>query len=49
MAIYDTMESIRSPVGTLALGYAYNNAGLLLAAGAKVLFFGRSRSWHAFF
>lgn len=35
MAIYDTMESIRSPVGTLALGYAYNNAGLLLAAGAK--------------
>jgi ATP-dependent Clp protease protease subunit len=35
MAIYDTMESIKSPVGTLALGYAYNNAGLLLAAGAK--------------
>lgn len=35
MAIFDTMESIKSPVGTLALGYAYNNAGLLLAAGAK--------------
>lgn len=35
MAIYDTIESIKSPVGTLALGYAYNNAGLLLAAGAK--------------
>jgi hypothetical protein len=36
MAIYDTMESIKSPVGTLALGYAYNNAGFLLGAGAKV-------------
>jgi len=47
MAIYDTMESIKSPVGTLALGYAYNNAGLLLAAGAKVLsFFGRSRLFY---
>jgi ATP-dependent protease ClpP protease subunit len=39
MAIYDTIQSIKSPVGTLALGYAYNNAGLLLSAGAKVLFF----------
>lgn len=37
MAIYDTMESIKSPVGTLALGYAYNNAGFLLGAGAKVV------------
>jgi hypothetical protein len=37
MAIYDTMESIKSPVGTLALGYAYNNAGFLLGAGAKGL------------
>jgi ATP-dependent protease ClpP protease subunit len=37
MAIYDTMESIKSPVGTLALGYAYNNAGFLLGAGTKVV------------
>ncbi|CAK9209221.1 unnamed protein product [Sphagnum troendelagicum] len=37
MAIYDTMESIKSPVGTLALGYAYNNAGFLLGAGSKGL------------
>ncbi|KAG6542678.1 hypothetical protein Mapa_015913 [Marchantia paleacea] len=37
MAIYDTMDSIKSEVGTLALGYAYNNAGLLLSAGAKGL------------
>lgn len=37
MAIYDTMESIKSPVGTLALGYAYNTAGFLLGAGSKGL------------
>eukprot|EP00250_Pteridium_aquilinum_P003338 c13655_g1_i1 orf=295-1149(-) len=37
MALYDTMDSIKSPVGTLALGYAYNIAGFLLAAGAKGL------------
>ncbi|CAM6084818.1 unnamed protein product [Calypogeia fissa] len=37
MAIYDTIHSIKSPVGTLALGYAYNNAGLLLSAGEKGL------------
>eukprot|EP01018_Ginkgo_biloba_P033334 Gb_34615 [translate_table: standard] len=35
MAIYDTMESLKSPIGTLCLGYAYNLAGFLLAAGAK--------------
>ena len=35
MAIHDTMNSIKSPVGTLALGYAYNNAGFLLASGTK--------------
>eukprot|EP00850_Spirogloea_muscicola_P010254 SM000059S18731 [mRNA] locus=s59:703101:706408:- [translate_table: standard] len=37
LALYDTIESIKSPVGTLALGYAYNNAGFLLAAGTKGL------------
>ncbi|MCO5572288.1 hypothetical protein L7F22_026041 [Adiantum nelumboides] len=37
MAIYDTMDSLKSPVGTLALGYAYNIAGFLLAAGSKGL------------
>ncbi|KAH7307401.1 hypothetical protein KP509_22G057400 [Ceratopteris richardii] len=37
MALYDTMHSMKSPVGTLALGYAYNIAGFLLAAGAKGL------------
>ena len=36
LALYDTIRSIKSPVGTLALGYAYNNAGFLLAAGEKV-------------
>lgn len=36
MALYDTMDSLKSPVGTLALGYAYNTAGFLLAAGTKV-------------
>eukprot|EP00475_Leptophrys_vorax_P040383 TRINITY_DN74757_c0_g1_i1.p1 TRINITY_DN74757_c0_g1~~TRINITY_DN74757_c0_g1_i1.p1 ORF type:complete len:453 (+),score=-37.80 TRINITY_DN74757_c0_g1_i1:62-1360(+) len=37
LALYDTIGSIKSPVGTLALGYAYNNAGFLLAAGTKGL------------
>lgn len=35
LALYDTIRSIKSPVGTLALGYAYINAGFLLAAGRK--------------
>eukprot|EP00271_Cylindrocystis_brebissonii_P013152 TRINITY_DN32761_c0_g1_i1.p1 TRINITY_DN32761_c0_g1~~TRINITY_DN32761_c0_g1_i1.p1 ORF type:complete len:321 (+),score=34.39 TRINITY_DN32761_c0_g1_i1:182-1144(+) len=35
MAIYDTIESLSCPVSTLALGYAYNSAGFLLAAGTK--------------
>lgn len=33
MAIYDTMQYIRSPVETLALGQACSMASLLLAAG----------------
>lgn len=36
MAIYDTMQSLQSPVGTHCVGYAYNLAGFLLAAGEKV-------------
>ncbi|XP_010277386.1 PREDICTED: ATP-dependent Clp protease proteolytic subunit-related protein 2, chloroplastic [Nelumbo nucifera] len=35
MAIYDTMQSLKSPVGTQCVGYAYNLAGFLLAAGEK--------------
>ena len=38
MAIYDTMQSLKSPVGTHCVGYAYNLAGFLLAAGEKVHF-----------
>lgn len=38
MAIYDTMQSLKSPVGTHCVGYAYNLAGFLLAAGEKVYF-----------
>lgn len=36
MAIYDTMQSLKSPVGTQCVGYAYNLAAFLLAAGEKV-------------
>ncbi|XP_075102085.1 ATP-dependent Clp protease proteolytic subunit-related protein 2, chloroplastic isoform X1 [Nicotiana tabacum] len=35
MAIYDTMQSLKSAVGTHCVGYAYNLAGFLLAAGEK--------------
>ncbi|XP_072950723.1 ATP-dependent Clp protease proteolytic subunit-related protein 2, chloroplastic [Typha angustifolia] len=35
MAIYDTMQSLKSSVGTQCVGYAYNLAGFLLAAGEK--------------
>ncbi|KAL6181940.1 hypothetical protein ACLB2K_048587 [Fragaria x ananassa] len=35
MAIYDTMQSLKSPVGTHCVGYAYNLAAFLLAAGEK--------------
>ncbi|KAK9071901.1 hypothetical protein SSX86_008332 [Deinandra increscens subsp. villosa] len=35
MAIYDTMQSLQSPIGTHCVGYAYNLAGFLLAAGEK--------------
>lgn len=38
MAIYDTMQSLQSPVGTHCVGYAYNLAGFLLAAGEKVIY-----------
>lgn len=36
MAIYDTMQSLKSPVATQCVGYAYNLAAFLLAAGEKV-------------
>lgn len=39
MAIYDTMQSLKSPVATNCVGYAYNLAGFLLAAGEKVWLF----------
>ncbi|KAL5731394.1 endopeptidase Clp [Ranunculus cassubicifolius] len=35
MSIYDTMQSLKSPVCTHCVGYAYNLAGFLLAAGEK--------------
>ncbi|KAJ8555666.1 hypothetical protein K7X08_013162 [Anisodus acutangulus] len=35
MAIYDTMQSLKSAVGTHCVGYAYNLAAFLLAAGEK--------------
>ncbi|KAJ4822809.1 ATP-dependent Clp protease proteolytic subunit 2, mitochondrial [Turnera subulata] len=35
LAIYDTMQYIRSPVSTICLGQAASMASLLLAAGAK--------------
>lgn len=35
MAIYDTMQSLQSPVATHCLGYAYNMAAYILAAGEK--------------
>ncbi|KAL4340495.1 hypothetical protein GQ457_08G027280 [Hibiscus cannabinus] len=35
LAIYDTMQSLKSPVGTHCVGYAYNLAGFILAAGEK--------------
>lgn len=38
LAIYDTMQSLKSPVGTHCVGFAYNLAGFILAAGQKVIF-----------
>ncbi|XP_010546211.1 PREDICTED: ATP-dependent Clp protease proteolytic subunit-related protein 2, chloroplastic [Tarenaya hassleriana] len=35
LAIYDTMKSLKSPIGTHCVGLAYNLAGFLLAAGEK--------------
>ncbi|XP_050230278.1 ATP-dependent Clp protease proteolytic subunit-related protein 2, chloroplastic [Mercurialis annua] len=35
LAIYDTMRSLKSPVGTHCVGFAYNLAGFILAAGEK--------------
>ncbi|TKY55394.1 ATP-dependent Clp protease proteolytic subunit-related protein 2 [Spatholobus suberectus] len=35
MAIYDTMQSLQSAVATHCVGYAYNLAAFLLAAGEK--------------
>ncbi|XP_021735999.1 ATP-dependent Clp protease proteolytic subunit-related protein 2, chloroplastic-like isoform X1 [Chenopodium quinoa] len=35
LAIYDTIASLKSPIGTHCVGYAYNLAGFLLTAGEK--------------
>ncbi|KAM7525644.1 hypothetical protein LguiA_015546 [Lonicera macranthoides] len=35
LALYDTMQSLESPVATHCLGYANNLAGFILAAGEK--------------
>lgn len=36
LAIYDTMTSLKSQVGTVAFGHAWSIAAFLLAAGTKV-------------
>ncbi|WCJ31420.1 ATP-dependent Clp protease proteolytic subunit [Euphorbia peplus] len=35
LALYDTMQSLKCPVATHCVGFAYNLAGFLLAAGEK--------------
>ncbi|KAL6006802.1 hypothetical protein ACLOJK_032297 [Asimina triloba] len=35
MSLYDTLQSLESPVGTHCMGYAYNLAGFILAGGDK--------------
>jgi hypothetical protein len=45
MSIFDTMQSLQSPVGTHCVGYAYNLAAFLLAAGEKVIIFS-TRVWN---
>lgn len=42
MAIYDTMQSLNSSVATHCVGFAYNLAAFLLAAGEKVPYFSPS-------
>lgn len=48
MAIYDTMQSLQSPIGTHCVGYAYNLAGFLLAAGEKVILI-RYQEYHTIY
>ena len=38
LSIYDTMQILRSPIGTRCVGSAYNLSAFLLAAGDKVIF-----------
>ena len=35
-AIYDTMRYIKPPIGTVCVGSAFGEAGMLLAAGEPV-------------
>ncbi|KAE8809391.1 caseinolytic protease [Hordeum vulgare] len=35
MALYDTMVSLKSPIGTRCVGFAFNLDGFILAAGEK--------------
>ncbi|GKD69026.1 ATP-dependent Clp protease proteolytic subunit-related protein 2, chloroplastic-like protein, partial [Tanacetum coccineum] len=37
LLIYDTMQSLQSPIDNHCVGYAYNLAGFLLAAGEMVM------------
>lgn len=39
MAIYDTMQSLQTPVATHCIGRAYNLAAFILAGGEKVLYY----------
>lgn len=36
LALYDTMQSLQSPIATYCIGFAYNLAALVLAGGEKV-------------
>lgn len=38
MVIYDTMQSLQSPIGRYCVRYAYNLAGFLLSTGEKVIY-----------
>ncbi|KAI5432872.1 hypothetical protein KIW84_020255 [Lathyrus oleraceus] len=39
LALYDTMQSLETPIATHCVGQAYNMASFLLAAGQKVLYY----------
>lgn len=46
MALYDTMVSLKSPIRTHCLGFAFNLAGFILAAGDKVYYYSDTTFCH---